>query len=351
MLWEQSETYLIGKYNYEQKAKSVGFDLDHTLIKPVKGRFSKSHDDWIFYADTVVDKLQGLHGNKYGIIIISNQSGLKNISKLQVWKRKIALFAKKLNLPFMILVAIDYDQYRKPCIGFKHFMGELTFYCGDAGGADNDFSDTDYKFAKNLEITFHHPRTYFLKEKVINCSINYISFQDIKKGKYKFNSNESQELIINVGFAGSGKSYYTKKHILPMGYKHVNQDTLKTTNKCLKMAQKYLEQGHSVVIDNTNPTKEIRQRYIKLALSEKLSNGIEIRCFHFTTSMELSRHNNHYRSCVNNIKAVPLIAYRIYNKKFAKPTMDEGYNAIKQINFLLNEDEIADMSAYEKYYY
>ena len=44
-----------------------------------------------------------------------------------------------------------------------------SVYCGDAAGRKDgkrkDFSDSDYKFALNIEITFQTPEEYFLDQK------------------------------------------------------------------------------------------------------------------------------------------------------------------------------------------
>jgi len=72
-------------------------------------------------------------------------------------------------------------------------------------------------------------------------------------------------MIIFVGSPGSGKSTFFKNNLAPNGYIHVNQDTLKTEQKCLKVAEEELTKGHSVVIDNTNPEVAKRKNYIDLA--------------------------------------------------------------------------------------
>ena len=70
-------------------------------------------------------------------------------------------------------------------------------------------------------------------------------------------------MILFVGSPASGKSTFWKTH-LPT-YIRVNRDTLKTKEKCLKAAEQAITKGESLVIDNTNPTKEDRKAYVDLA--------------------------------------------------------------------------------------
>lgn len=70
-------------------------------------------------------------------------------------------------------------------------------------------------------------------------------------------------MIIHCGSSSSGKSTFTVNH-LP-DYERVNRDTLKTKEKCLKVAEEALKNKKSVVIDNTNPSSADRALYIKLA--------------------------------------------------------------------------------------
>lgn len=84
-------------------------------------------------------------------------------------------------------------------------------------------------------------------------------------------------MVIFVGSPASGKSTFWK-NFLPQ-YSRVNRDTLKTKEKCYKVAEQEMLQGKSVVIDNTNPKKEDRKYFIDLG--KKM--GFKIRCFEFLT--------------------------------------------------------------------
>ena len=74
-------------------------------------------------------------------------------------------------------------------------------------------------------------------------------------------------------------------------YERVNRDTLKTKEKCYKVADEFLSQGKSVIIDNTNPTKEDRKYFIGLAKK----HGCKVRCFFFKTSKDICFHNDYQR--------------------------------------------------------
>ncbi len=76
-----------------------------------------------------------------------------------------------------------------------------------------------------------------------------------------------------VGAPGSGKSSFCKNY-LP-NYVRVNRDTLKTKEKCYKVAEQEINNGKSVVIDNTNPKHDDRKYFIDLGKKY----GLKIRCF------------------------------------------------------------------------
>lgn len=94
--------------------------------------------------------------------------------------------------------------------------------------------------------------------------------------------------MVLVGSPGSGKSFFASTYLVPEGYHHVNRDTLGSLQKCMSTLESALAAGKSVIIDNTNPDKESRQKFISAARK----HGVMCRCFVLKTSIEHAKHNN-----------------------------------------------------------
>lgn len=96
-------------------------------------------------------------------------------------------------------------------------------------------------------------------------------------------------------------------------------------HRCPKVAHESLTAGKSVVIDNTNPSLEARQKYIKIA--EELK--VPVRCIFFQVDKDTCMHNNFMRKANtfrNHLsKAVPSVAIHSWFKNHEKPSKDEGF--------------------------
>lgn len=90
-------------------------------------------------------------------------------------------------------------------------------------------------------------------------------------GAIKFWYKEDDELetcetkstmVILMGLQGSGKSTLFEKEFMDKGFEHISLDLLKTRRREAEILQKCIDENKNCVIDNTNPTKADRARYI-----------------------------------------------------------------------------------------
>ena len=351
------------KLDKNNKFKLAGFDIDGTIIKTKSGKsFAENKNDWTLLYDNTKSFLTDLINKEYTIVFFSNQGGIgKGKQDREEWINKINNVVDHLNISpgIQIYAATESNKYRKPSIGMcKAFLEqydldmsnidkENSFYCGDAGGRikdwkksmKKDFSDSDRKYALNLDIPFFTPEELFLQQnktnKYILKGLNPTNIQNLTAQNKPINFEEvfvnKQQLFINIGYPGSGKSTFTKKFVK---IKVANQDTCKTAAKCLKLCTDSVKEGHNIIIDNTNPDKKTRKKYIDAV--KKINKEIHITCLHFTTSMEIAQHNNRYRNITQGVKRIPDVVYYTYRKKLEKPTLDEGFDKIIEVPFILD---------------
>ena len=92
----------------------------------------------------------------------------------------------------------------------------------------------------------------------------------------------------------------------------------------------------------------IKDRSIFIDIAKKYKTNC--RCLIFNTNKNLCLHNSYFRNFTSNgnIKAIPKIVYDVMNKKYEKPTINEGFNEIIEINFNLDTN---NKELYNLYYY
>jgi len=185
---------------------------------------------------------------------------------------------------------------------------EQSFFVGDAGGraedkiAGNkkDHACSDRDLAANIGIKYYSPEEYFLQQerKPFTRAFDPTSYIDSSltsttdASPIAFTKKNKLDIVLFCGSPGAGKSTFYWNRLKPLGYERVNQDILKTRDKCLKVAAQHLESGESVVVDNTNADVEVRAAWITLA--RKMS--LPIRLVHFTASAKLCEHNDTVRA-------------------------------------------------------
>uniref|UniRef100_A0AAY4CB79 Polynucleotide kinase 3'-phosphatase n=1 Tax=Denticeps clupeoides TaxID=299321 RepID=A0AAY4CB79_9TELE len=328
--------------------KVAGFDIDGCIITTKSGKvFPTSPDDWRILYPEIQPRLASLLKKGYKVVFFTNQMGISR-GKLrpEVFKSKVEDILQTLQLPVQVFVATGPGIYRKPVIGMWQHLCEKanagvtvdqseSFYVGDAAGRPvnwapgkkkKDFSCSDRLFALNLGLQFHTPEEFFLGWKKAPFSLPTFDPRKLDSMARLCDpptaslTSTSQEIIVAVGFPGSGKSTFFQTHIVPKGYEYVNRDTLGSWQNCVKACERGLKEGRSIAVDNTNPDPESRKRYCKSA-------GVPCRCFNFMASMELAKHNNRVSICsVTNL----------HLNKFVTPTLSEGFSEILQIHFVPN---------------
>lgn len=343
--------------NCVAKPEIAAFDLDGTIIKTKSAaRFPKGYDDWVLNFNNITQTLQKLHEDNFKIVIFSNQAGLSNdFSKIKGIKRKIETIIAELGVPAQVFIATGKSIYCKPIPGMWNILTscknggtqintEKSFYVGDEAGREKnfapnknkDFSKTDRLFALNIGLKFYTPEEYFLKESEADYSMPEFDPRNLPTLTYPtIITGKETELILMVGGPASGKTYFCKKYLVPKGYIYVSGDELGTWQKCSRMLEEYLQKAQSVVIDNTNPDRQKRQRFIEVARR----NGVLCRCFVMTTEFRHAKHNNRFREITDQEhKPVGDLVFNSYKKNFQEPELSEGYSEINKIPFVSDFD-------------
>ncbi|CAI6338371.1 unnamed protein product [Periconia digitata] len=381
------KTLLVGRYGASNTLNNIRgtgtrkiavFDFDSTLIKPASDRkFAKDASDWKWWDPSVPARLRKLYEEGYLVAILSNQAGItltpdpKKIKsdqkRLADFKSKVTTVLKQLDLPITLYAATAHDEYRKPRTGMWQELLEeydleqdgavdlsACLFVGDAagreateGGLKKDFSCGDRNFAANAGIPFLTPEEFFLQEapRPFVRSFEpaaYIKDVEPNSGEISYAKTNPLDIVLLVGSPGAGKSSFYWKHLQPLGYGRVNQDILKSREKCLKAASALLEEQTDVVVDNTNADVATRADWI--ALSKQFQ--IPIRCVLFTAPPSLCEHNDAVRAMnagddTNPEKRLllPKTAFLGFAKRYSEPQISEGFQDIVNIDFKFEGSE------------
>ena len=171
-MWTRHESlyiYISPTLNALDKIENIAcFDLDWTLVKPKSSKFPKNFSDNIIMTNRV-KILKDLIKMDFTIVIFTNQKVTSRESLQDKIKRMQDIISKfeSNEITVILLMATEEDKYRKPHTGMWLYLNSLLrgikngFYCGDAAGRPNDFSDSDLMFAKNIGMAFHLPEDVF----------------------------------------------------------------------------------------------------------------------------------------------------------------------------------------------
>ena len=123
-----------------------------------------------------------------------------------------------------------------------------------------------------------------------------------------------------MGLQGSGKSTFYMTH-LAVDYVYVNLDTLRTRHQEKLLVDKCFSQGIDFAVDNTNPTRIDRERYIMLAKE----NGYRVIGYYMESKIKECIKRNSLRE---GRAKVPEKAIAATSNKLEIPSYDEGFDEL-----------------------
>ncbi|MEW6492787.1 MAG: ATP-binding protein [Cyanobacteriota bacterium] len=142
------------------------------------------------------------------------------------------------------------------------------------------------------------------------------------------------ELVIFIGLQASGKSTFFRKYFAST-HNLVSKDLMRNNkNRARRQTQLIeaaLQEGHSVVVDNTNPTLEDRVSLITLGNLY----GAQIIGYYFKSNVRDCLERNQQRT---GKARVPDVAIYATIKKLVRPTYAEGFHQLFYVRMTGNSN-------------
>ena len=135
---------------------------------------------------------------------------------------------------------------------------------------------------------------------------------------------DTLQLVIFVGLQGSGKTSWYRAHYAAT-HVHVSKDLMLNARnrdaRQMLQIEEALGEGRSVVVDNTNPTPEVRAPLI--AAGRRF--GARVIAMYFEANVRAVLIRNRARQGKERVPDVAIFATR---KKLIAPTVDEGFDEV-----------------------
>lgn len=128
------------------------------------------------------------------------------------------------------------------------------------------------------------------------------------------------EAVIFIGVQASGKTTFYRERFFST-HVRISLDLLKTRHREMRFMQVCLETQQPFVIDNTNPTKEERRRYIEAAKAARF----RVVGYYLQSSVEKCKARNEGR-CEN--QQIPLVGLLGTYKRLELPSLSEGFDEL-----------------------
>ncbi|MCT4639006.1 MAG: hypothetical protein N4A72_14990 [Bacteroidales bacterium] len=142
------------------------------------------------------------------------------------------------------------------------------------------------------------------------------------------------EIIIFTGIQATGKSTFYKKQFFN-SHVRVSMDLLNTRNKEMKFMETCFAVQQPFVVDNTNPSRKDRERYIKLAKEKKY----RVIGYYFQSRVNESIERNNKRI---GKERIPEIGIRGAFNKLESPLFNEGFDELYYVEIGDNDFVVKD---------
>ena len=152
----------------------------------------------------------------------------------------------------------------------------------------------------------------------------------------KKRSHQVKTVRIMIGIQGSGKSEFCRRYLPRI--ERVNLDTLKTRNNEARRIADCHAHGVDYVVDNTNPTREDRARYIPAAKAQ----GYRVIGYFMQSRLQDCIARNNRRE---GKEVVPPKAIAMTSNRLEMPSMAEGFDALY---FVANDGEEMTISEWRE---
>ncbi|MFT3824789.1 MAG: AAA family ATPase [Chitinophagaceae bacterium] len=128
------------------------------------------------------------------------------------------------------------------------------------------------------------------------------------------------EAVIFCGIQATGKTTFFKEHFFKTHIR-ISLDQLNTRNKEQKFIETCIATRHPFVIDNTNPTREERQKYISIAKTNKF----KVTGYYFRSKLTEAIERNNHRT---GKELIPEIGIKGTYKRLELPVPEEGFDKL-----------------------
>ena len=143
-------------------------------------------------------------------------------------------------------------------------------------------------------------------------------------------------MYIMIGIQGSGKSEFCRQFLPEIC--RVNLDTLKTRNNEKRAIEECYEKNQDFVVDNTNPTREDRKRYIGPAKAQ----GYRVIGYFMQSRLQECIARNNLRE---GKERIPAKAIAMTSNRLELPSCTEGFD---ELYFVENDGKSMTISEWRE---